>query len=54
MYADASMGQPWNMAEGDCFHFRVRLVDNGKVVPGSTDHAYWRNNNGNQTGCSAD
>ncbi|MFC4005233.1 hypothetical protein ACFS2C_26490 [Prauserella oleivorans] len=45
IYADASMGQPWNMAEGACFRFRIRLVDNGRVIPGSTDTAQWRNVN---------
>ncbi|MGV2919614.1 hypothetical protein [Streptomyces alfalfae] len=50
-YSDASMGQPYNMAERHCFKFRIRLVDNGSVVPGTTDYAQWRNyneNGGNQ------
>jgi hypothetical protein len=43
----AGMGQPYNMAEGHCFEFRIRLVDedSGDVVRGSTDYAQWRNNN---------
>jgi hypothetical protein len=49
---DASMGQPWNMAEGDCFRFRIRLVSsNGDIVPGSADFAQWRNNNNTEQQC---
>lgn len=51
----ASMGQPWNLAEGDCFRFRIRLVEPGTaedVVPGSTDYAQWRNVNGAVEECS--
>ncbi|MFF6980309.1 hypothetical protein ACFZAV_21965 [Streptomyces sp. NPDC008343] len=42
------MGQPWNLAEGDCFKFRIQLVDgpNETVVAGSTDYAQWENTNG--------
>ncbi|QTI90518.1 hypothetical protein [Streptomyces sp. AgN23] len=53
-YSKASMGQPWNMAEGDCSKFRIRLVDNGNVVPSSTDYAQWWNRNGAGQGGNCD
>ncbi|MGC9541842.1 hypothetical protein [Streptomyces sp. UG1] len=51
-HADASMGQPWNMAEGHCFRFRIRLVSpNGEIVAGSADWANWRNNDDSRQEC---
>lgn len=45
---DAGDGQPWNLAEGDCFRFRIRLVEpetKDDVVPGSTYSEQVRNHN---------
>jgi hypothetical protein len=46
-----SLAPRYNLAEGACFRFRIRLVDNGEVVPGSTDNAQWRNYNDTQQEC---
>ncbi|MFF5264268.1 hypothetical protein ACFY4C_35535 [Actinomadura viridis] len=47
----ASMGQPWNLAEGHCFRFRIRLIKNGQVVDKSKDIAQWRNYNNTTKEC---
>lgn len=47
----ASLDPRYNLAEGACFRLRIRLVDNGEVVPGSTDDAQWRNNNDTKQEC---
>jgi hypothetical protein len=47
----ASLDPRYNLAEGDCFRFRIRLVDNGEVVSGSTDNAQWRNYNDTKQEC---
>lgn len=50
-YAFGNVGQPWNLAEGDCFLFMIRLVDNGKPILDSTDYAHWRNYNDTKQEC---
>jgi hypothetical protein len=52
--ATEDMGQPWNMAEGHCYRFRIRLVDHNtnNVVPDTTDFAQWRNKDGATEQCS--
>ncbi|MFV2176721.1 hypothetical protein ACFHW2_18255 [Actinomadura sp. LOL_016] len=47
----ASMGQPYNFAEGHCFRVRIRLIKNGEVVSGSKDNAQWRNYNNTTKEC---
>ena len=47
----ASMEQPYNLAEGHCFWFRIRLIKNGEVVSGSKDTAQWRNYNNTDKEC---
>lgn len=44
-------GQPYNLAEGHCFRFRIRLVREGNVVDGSADTAKWRNDNNTKRNC---
>ncbi|GAA1157133.1 hypothetical protein [Streptomyces javensis] len=43
----------WNMPEGHCFRFRIRLLngDGPEVVPGSTDNAQWMNKDGSAEEC---
>ncbi|MGI5350400.1 hypothetical protein ACQEU8_19805 [Streptomyces sp. CA-250714] len=43
--------QPFNLAEGDCFRFRIRLLNNGNEVDGSRDIAQWRNHNNSTENC---
>ncbi|MFE7077389.1 hypothetical protein ACFU96_45650 [Streptomyces sp. NPDC057620] len=43
--SDASMGAPYDLAEGNCFKFRIQLVDGSNVIENSTDYAQWRNDN---------
>lgn len=50
-WAFGSVGQPWNLAEGSCFRFMIRLVDDGKPIPDSTDFAQWRNYNDAEQEC---
>ncbi|OLT31855.1 hypothetical protein BJF79_08660 [Actinomadura sp. CNU-125] len=47
----ASMGQPWNLAEGHCFWFRIRLIKNGEVISDTKDTAQWRNYNNRKKEC---
>lgn len=42
---DASMGQPFNLAEKHCFNFDIWLSDNGRRLQDSTNIAQWRNYN---------
>ncbi|MEW2354282.1 hypothetical protein [Spirillospora sp. NPDC029432] len=50
---NASMGQPWNLAEKHCFHLRIWLVKDGKYVDGSENNEWWRNyNNDGAKNCS--
>ncbi|MBA2948633.1 hypothetical protein [Streptomyces himalayensis] len=54
--AEGSWGVPYDLAEGNCIKFRVRLVDENDhsvVVSGSTDYAQWRNNNTDPADCSS-
>lgn len=43
--SNASMGAPYDLAEGNCFKFRIQLVDGSNVIENSTDYAQWRNDN---------
>ncbi|BAU87876.1 hypothetical protein SLA_7010 [Streptomyces laurentii] len=45
VYTDASMGAPFNLAEGHCIKLRIRLVNAGSttVVNGSTNWGRFRN-----------
>ncbi|MEU4211062.1 hypothetical protein AB0F13_13880 [Streptomyces sp. NPDC026206] len=45
--SDAGMGAPYDLAEGHCIKFRVRLVNDGSstVVSGSTNWGRFRNTN---------
>lgn len=47
----AVLGQPFNLAEGHCFRFRIRLLNNGNEVAGSRDVAQWRNYNNSKENC---
>ncbi|MEW2354281.1 hypothetical protein [Spirillospora sp. NPDC029432] len=47
----ADMGQPWNLAEKHCFHFRIWLVKDGEYVDGSENNEWWRNYNNDEANC---
>lgn len=47
----ASMGQPWNMAEGDCFQFHIFLYDAGFGHMKGDDSGHWRNDNNDKRWC---
>ena len=47
----ASMGQPWNLLEGACMHFDIRLFDNGYLNFDSPDEAAWWNDNNDKGNC---
>ncbi|SFP85231.1 hypothetical protein [Actinomadura madurae] len=50
-WGHGNVAQPWNLAEGSCFLFRIRLLDNGKPLHDSTDYAHWRNYNDTTQNC---
>ncbi|MFG3691730.1 hypothetical protein [Micromonospora sp. NPDC047740] len=47
----ASLGAPFDLAEGHCFRFNISLTDNGQVVNPSFDQAHWRNYNDATANC---
>ncbi|MEV7659501.1 hypothetical protein AB0O39_35715 [Streptomyces anulatus] len=51
VYSHAGMGGPYDLAEGNCFKFRIQLVTANSVVENSTDYAQWTNSNFESQNC---
>lgn len=49
--SNASMGAPYDLAEGHCFKFRIQLINGSNVAENSTDYAQWRNSNQQVSNC---